>query len=191
MHLYCLTERGRSSNPQHEDQSKYESEHKLIWCYWRQNEWWLCGSNTFINLFQQTKGLSKSGLKSLLIHRVGSCVHGLTRFIIIYISLILCIMQSHNEDEILQRGGSMSHRRVQSDSLQNRLPITQHFGKVRFYLFRHQVQNFLNESIRLNSLPFVRHDPAGRFSETKKAQRILKLHGRGEAAELYKFNQDL
>uniref|UniRef100_A0A3Q0SVC0 DENN domain containing 1C n=1 Tax=Amphilophus citrinellus TaxID=61819 RepID=A0A3Q0SVC0_AMPCI len=31
----------------------------------------------------------------------------------------------------LQRGGSVSHRRAQSDSLQNRLPITQHFGKSR------------------------------------------------------------
>ncbi|XP_013876752.1 DENN domain-containing protein 1C [Austrofundulus limnaeus] len=55
----------------------------------------------------KAKGLSKSGLKNLLIHK------------------------SHNEGQILQRGGSMSHRRVQSDSLQNRLPITQHFGKSR------------------------------------------------------------
>uniref|UniRef100_A0A3B5M581 DENN domain containing 1C n=1 Tax=Xiphophorus couchianus TaxID=32473 RepID=A0A3B5M581_9TELE len=46
----------------------------------------------------KTKGLTKSGLKNLLIHK-------------------------------LQRAGSMSHRRVQSDSLQSRLPITQHFGK--------------------------------------------------------------
>uniref|UniRef100_A0A3B4XY91 DENN domain containing 1C n=1 Tax=Seriola lalandi dorsalis TaxID=1841481 RepID=A0A3B4XY91_SERLL len=29
----------------------------------------------------------------------------------------------------LQRGGSVSHRRARSDCLQNRLPITQHFGK--------------------------------------------------------------
>ncbi|XP_043970382.1 DENN domain-containing protein 1B isoform X1 [Gambusia affinis] len=55
----------------------------------------------------KTKGLTKSGLKNLLIHKV------------------------HHEDHNLQRGGSMSHRRVQSDSLQNRLPITQHFGKSR------------------------------------------------------------
>uniref|UniRef100_A0A3Q2P857 DENN domain containing 1C n=1 Tax=Fundulus heteroclitus TaxID=8078 RepID=A0A3Q2P857_FUNHE len=37
--------------------------------------------------------------------------------------------QVHHEDHNLQRGGSMSHRRAQSDSLQSRLPITQHFGK--------------------------------------------------------------
>ncbi|XP_014860241.1 PREDICTED: DENN domain-containing protein 1C-like isoform X1 [Poecilia mexicana] len=55
----------------------------------------------------KTKGLTKSGLKNLLIHKV------------------------HHEDRSLQRGGSMSHRRVQSDSLQSRLPITQHFGKSR------------------------------------------------------------
>lgn len=40
-------------------------------------------------------------------------------------------MQAHNEEHALQRGGSVSHRRAQSDCLQNRLPITQHFGKVR------------------------------------------------------------
>lgn len=40
-------------------------------------------------------------------------------------------MQAHNEEHTLQRGGSVSHRRAQSDCLQNRLPITQHFGKVR------------------------------------------------------------
>ncbi|XP_037546108.1 DENN domain-containing protein 1B [Nematolebias whitei] len=55
----------------------------------------------------RTKGFTKSGLKNLLIHK------------------------SHNENQILHRGGSMSHRRAQSDSLQNRLPITQHFGKSR------------------------------------------------------------
>ncbi|XP_054896963.1 DENN domain-containing protein 1B isoform X2 [Poeciliopsis prolifica] len=55
----------------------------------------------------KTKGLTKSGLKNLLIHKV------------------------HHEDRSLHRGGSMSHRRVQSDSLQSRLPITQHFGKSR------------------------------------------------------------
>lgn len=55
----------------------------------------------------KTKGLTRSGLKNLLIHKV------------------------QHEDHNLQRGGSMSHRRAQSDSLQNRLPITQHFGKSR------------------------------------------------------------
>ncbi|XP_005805156.1 DENN domain-containing protein 1B-like isoform X1 [Xiphophorus maculatus] len=55
----------------------------------------------------KTKGLTKSGLKNLLIHKV------------------------HHQDLNLQRAGSMSHRRVQSDSLQSRLPITQHFGKSR------------------------------------------------------------
>ncbi|XP_032418021.1 DENN domain-containing protein 1B isoform X2 [Xiphophorus hellerii] len=55
----------------------------------------------------KTKGFTKSGLKNLLIHKV------------------------HHEDLNLQRAGSMSHRRVQSDSLQSRLPITQHFGKSR------------------------------------------------------------
>ncbi|XP_008300940.1 DENN domain-containing protein 1C isoform X2 [Stegastes partitus] len=53
------------------------------------------------------KGLTKSGLKNLLMHKV------------------------HQEEYTLQRGGSITHRRVQSDCLQNRLPITQHFGKSR------------------------------------------------------------
>ncbi|KAM4750169.1 DENN domain-containing protein 1B [Anableps anableps] len=53
----------------------------------------------------KTKGLTRSGLKNLLIQK--------------------------HEDRNLQRGGSMSHRRAQSDSLQSRLPITQHFGKSR------------------------------------------------------------
>ncbi|KAM3622820.1 uncharacterized protein V6R79_003536 [Siganus canaliculatus] len=53
------------------------------------------------------KGLAKSGLKNLLMHKV------------------------HDEDHLLQRGGSVSHRRARSDCLQNRLPITQHFGKSR------------------------------------------------------------
>ncbi|XP_047220752.1 DENN domain-containing protein 1B isoform X3 [Girardinichthys multiradiatus] len=55
----------------------------------------------------KTKVLSKSGLKNLLSHKV------------------------HPEDHNLHRGGSMSHRRAQSDSLQSRLPITQHFGRSR------------------------------------------------------------
>ncbi|XP_049427598.1 DENN domain-containing protein 1C isoform X1 [Epinephelus fuscoguttatus] len=55
----------------------------------------------------KAKGLTKSGLKNLLMHKV------------------------HNDERPLQRGGSMSHRRAQSDCLQNRLPITQHFGKSR------------------------------------------------------------
>ncbi|KAM9362692.1 DENN domain-containing protein 1B [Symphorus nematophorus] len=55
----------------------------------------------------KAKGLAKSGLKNLLIHK------------------------AHNEEHSLQRGGSVSHRRAQSDCLQNRLPITQHFGKSR------------------------------------------------------------
>ncbi|XP_029991243.1 DENN domain-containing protein 1B isoform X2 [Sphaeramia orbicularis] len=53
------------------------------------------------------KGLTKSGLKNLLVHKV------------------------RNEEHTLQRGGSVSHRRAQSDSLQNRLPITHHFGMSR------------------------------------------------------------
>ncbi|KAM7418859.1 hypothetical protein PAMA_016132 [Pampus argenteus] len=55
----------------------------------------------------RAKGLAKSGLKNLLMHKV------------------------HNEKNTLQRGGSVSHRRAQSDCLQNRMPITQHFGKSR------------------------------------------------------------
>ncbi|MED6280988.1 hypothetical protein CHARACLAT_016766 [Characodon lateralis] len=55
----------------------------------------------------KTKVLSKSGLKNLLSHKV------------------------HPEDHNLHRGGSMSHRRAQSDSLQSRLPITEHFGRSR------------------------------------------------------------
>ncbi|XP_019939279.2 DENN domain-containing protein 1B isoform X2 [Paralichthys olivaceus] len=52
----------------------------------------------------RAKGLTKSGLKNLLMHK------------------------AHNEEHTLQRGGSVSHRRAQSDCLQDRLPITQHFG---------------------------------------------------------------
>ncbi|XP_061576798.1 DENN domain-containing protein 1B isoform X2 [Cololabis saira] len=52
----------------------------------------------------KAKGLTKSGLKNLLIHKANS------------------------EKQALQRGGSVSHRRARSDCLQNRLPITQHFG---------------------------------------------------------------
>uniref|UniRef100_UPI0037E7A732 DENN domain-containing protein 1B isoform X3 n=1 Tax=Semicossyphus pulcher TaxID=241346 RepID=UPI0037E7A732 len=55
----------------------------------------------------KAKGLTKSGLKNLLMHK------------------------AHTEDSTLQRGGSVSHRRAQSDCLQNRLPITQHFGMSR------------------------------------------------------------
>ncbi|XP_062244559.1 DENN domain-containing protein 1B isoform X2 [Platichthys flesus] len=55
----------------------------------------------------RAKGLTKSGLKNLLLHK------------------------DHNEDHTLQRGGSVAHRRGQSDCLQDRLPITQHFGKPR------------------------------------------------------------
>lgn len=55
----------------------------------------------------KAKGLAKSGLRNLLMQRV------------------------QNEERTLQRGGSITHRRVQSDCLQSRLPITQHFGKSR------------------------------------------------------------
>ncbi|XP_076585578.1 DENN domain-containing protein 1B isoform X2 [Chaetodon auriga] len=55
----------------------------------------------------KAKGLAKSGLKNLLIHKTQS------------------------EEHALQRGGSVSYRRAQNDCLQNRLPITQHFGKSR------------------------------------------------------------
>ncbi|XP_073327949.1 DENN domain-containing protein 1B isoform X2 [Pagrus major] len=55
----------------------------------------------------KAKGLAKSGLKNLLMHK------------------------APHEGPTLQRGGSVSHRRAQSDCLQNRLPITQHFGKSR------------------------------------------------------------
>ncbi|KAL3996126.1 ribosomal RNA-processing protein 9 [Sarotherodon galilaeus] len=55
----------------------------------------------------RAKVLAKSGLKNLLIHKV------------------------NDEEHTLQRGGSVSHRRAQSDCLQNRLPITQHFGRSR------------------------------------------------------------
>ncbi|XP_034452934.1 DENN domain-containing protein 1B isoform X2 [Hippoglossus hippoglossus] len=55
----------------------------------------------------RAKGLAKSGLKNLLLHK------------------------AHNEEHTLQRGGSVAHRRAQSDCLQDRLPITQHFGKPR------------------------------------------------------------
>ncbi|KAK9539844.1 hypothetical protein VZT92_002333 [Zoarces viviparus] len=55
----------------------------------------------------RAKGLTKSGLKNLLLHK------------------------AHSDEHALQRGGSVTHRRAQSDCLQNRLPITQHFGRSR------------------------------------------------------------
>uniref|UniRef100_A0A8D2ZNG5 DENN domain containing 1C n=1 Tax=Scophthalmus maximus TaxID=52904 RepID=A0A8D2ZNG5_SCOMX len=55
----------------------------------------------------RAKGLAKSGWKNLLMHK------------------------ANNEAHSLQRGGSVSHRRAQSDCLQNRLPITPHFGMSR------------------------------------------------------------
>ncbi|XP_069023938.1 DENN domain-containing protein 1B isoform X1 [Embiotoca jacksoni] len=55
----------------------------------------------------RAKGLTKSGLKHLLMNK------------------------AHDEESTLHRGGSVSHRRARSDCLQNRLPITQHFGKSR------------------------------------------------------------
>ncbi|KAM6940227.1 LOW QUALITY PROTEIN: DENN domain-containing protein 1B [Xenentodon cancila] len=66
----------------------------------------------------KARGLTKSGLKNLLIHKANSENHG------------------------LQRGGSVSHRRAQSDCLQNRLPITQHFGISRP---RRPVQNLRDQ----------------------------------------------
>ncbi|XP_067353937.1 DENN domain-containing protein 1B isoform X2 [Channa argus] len=56
----------------------------------------------------RAKGLTKTGLKNLLLHK-----------------------HPHIDGQTLQRGGSVSHRRVQSDCLQNRMPITQHFGMSR------------------------------------------------------------
>ncbi|XP_029950717.1 DENN domain-containing protein 1B-like isoform X1 [Salarias fasciatus] len=55
----------------------------------------------------RAKSLAKSGLKKLLHHK-----------------------GSDGEPE-LQRGGSVSHRRAQSDCLQDRLPITHHYGMSR------------------------------------------------------------
>ncbi|KAG7240761.1 hypothetical protein INR49_026533 [Caranx melampygus] len=55
----------------------------------------------------RAKGLARSGLRNLLHHK------------------------THNEEPTLQRGGSVSHRRNPSDCLQDRLPITQHFGMSR------------------------------------------------------------
>ncbi|XP_055365216.1 DENN domain-containing protein 1B isoform X2 [Betta splendens] len=55
----------------------------------------------------KAKSLAKTGLKNLLIPK------------------------AHSEEHKLHRGGSVSHRRAQSDCLQNRLPIMQHFGMSR------------------------------------------------------------
>ncbi|KAF7652292.1 hypothetical protein LDENG_00098680 [Lucifuga dentata] len=55
----------------------------------------------------KAKGLTKTSLKNLLMHK------------------------DHNEEHTLQRAGSVSHRRAQSDCLQKRLPITSHFGMSR------------------------------------------------------------
>ncbi|XP_072240553.1 DENN domain-containing protein 1B isoform X1 [Leuresthes tenuis] len=55
----------------------------------------------------KAKVLNKSGFKNFLINK------------------------AHNAEHALQRGGSVTYRRVKSDCLQNRLPITQHFGMSR------------------------------------------------------------
>ncbi|XP_034044107.1 DENN domain-containing protein 1B isoform X1 [Thalassophryne amazonica] len=55
----------------------------------------------------RVKGLTKSSLKNLLMHK------------------------THTAECSLQRGRSVAHRCAQSDCLQNRLPITQHFGTSR------------------------------------------------------------
>lgn len=60
-----------------------------------------------------------------------------------------CLAQVHGDEKALHRGGSVSHRRAQSDCLQNRLPITQHFGKVRTNLsFVFLLFSFLHLSSR-------------------------------------------
>ncbi|XP_051940811.1 DENN domain-containing protein 1B isoform X3 [Hippocampus zosterae] len=67
------------------------------------------GGALILNIKSKTnnaKGLTSSGLKSRLKHKAFS------------------------QTQTLQRGGSLSHR-AQSDCLQNRLPITQHFGMSR------------------------------------------------------------
>uniref|UniRef100_A0A8C7ZFQ2 DENN domain containing 1C n=1 Tax=Oryzias sinensis TaxID=183150 RepID=A0A8C7ZFQ2_9TELE len=43
----------------------------------------------------------------------------------------LLVHKRHHNNPDLQRGGSVSHHRGQSDCLQSRLPITQHFGRSR------------------------------------------------------------
>jgi len=67
-------------------------------------------------------------------YNVMSFFCGLTIIIHIHVCVCVCVceIQAHNEEHTLQRGGSVSHRRAQSDCLQNRLPITQHFGRVRY-----------------------------------------------------------
>ncbi|XP_053187558.1 DENN domain-containing protein 1B [Scomber japonicus] len=65
------------------------------------------GGGALILNMKSARGLAKSGFKNLLIHK------------------------PHNEEHRLHRGGSVSHRSAQSNCLQNRLPITQHFGKSR------------------------------------------------------------
>uniref|UniRef100_A0A3Q2YFW3 DENN domain containing 1C n=1 Tax=Hippocampus comes TaxID=109280 RepID=A0A3Q2YFW3_HIPCM len=44
-------------------------------------------------------------------------------------AVVVFVRQAFSQTQTLQRGGSLSHR-AQSDCLQNRLPITQHFGMV-------------------------------------------------------------
>ncbi|RVE75792.1 hypothetical protein OJAV_G00002590 [Oryzias javanicus] len=43
----------------------------------------------------------------------------------------LLVHKRHNNDPAIHRGGSVSHHRGQSECLQSRLPITQHFGRSR------------------------------------------------------------
>lgn len=86
------------------------------------------------NLSQANSPLTKSGLKNLLIHKVSESSFVRVQNNSTVALLWWCSAQAHKEEEPFHRGGSVSHRRAQSDCLQNRLPITQHFGRVRTHL---------------------------------------------------------
>lgn len=85
----------------------------------------------YFNLSQANSPLTKSGLKNLLMHKVSESSFARLQNNSAVALLWWCSAQAHREEKPLNRGGSVSHRRAQSDCLQDRLPITQHFGKVR------------------------------------------------------------
>lgn len=92
-----------------------------------------CCNSRVYHCLLQAKWLTTSSVKNLLVHKVRSCM-----FISADMSPLFCTahfflwcMQRNHNDPAIHRGGSVSHHRGQSECLQSRLPITQHFGRVR------------------------------------------------------------
>nr|XP_054599448.1 LOW QUALITY PROTEIN: DENN domain-containing protein 1B [Nothobranchius furzeri] len=99
----------------------------------------------------RAKGFTKAGLKNLLI----------------------------NKSESLQRGRSTSHHRAHSDSLQDRLPITQHFGTVTCLCVHliSVIPSLQTHSFVFNALALVSHDPVDLFRNAEKIPSTPKMGG--------------